>query len=139
MDILQIGAQLVASKLGMDESKVGVIMSALGNLLGKGTGGNVDIGSLVSNMMQSGGLQSMVGSWLGDGGNDPVSGDQITQIFGQEKIDSFAAELGIDAPTAVDGLTEALPQMIDKSSSGGSLLDAVGGVEGLAGMAKKFF
>jgi hypothetical protein len=28
--------------------------------------------------------------------------------------------------------------MVDKASSGGSLLDSLGGVGGLAGMAKKF-
>lgn len=139
MDIMQIGAQLIASKLGMDESKVDMVVSALGGLLGKGDGGGVDIGGLVSGMMQNGGLQNMAESWLGDGDNEPVSGDQVTEIFGQDKIDNFAAELGVDAPTAVDGLTEALPQMVDQGSSGGSLLDAVGGVGGLMGMAKKFF
>jgi hypothetical protein len=35
-------------------------------------------------------------------------------------------------------LKDALPQMIDKSSSGGSLLDNLGGLSGALGMAKKF-
>jgi hypothetical protein len=33
----------------------------------------------------------------------------------------------------------ALPQMVDKASSGGSLLDSIGGVEGVLGMAGKLF
>jgi hypothetical protein len=32
-----------------------------------------------------------------------------------------------------------IPELIDQSSSAGGLLEAVGGVSGLAGMASKFF
>ena len=40
---------------------------------------------------------------------------------------------------ASSSLSQILPDLIDKSSKGGSLLDSVGGAEGLAGLASKFF
>ena len=46
-----------------------------------------------------------------------------------------ASQLGTDEGSLLDGLKDALPQMVDKASSGGSLLDSVGG---LGGLAKKF-
>ena len=50
----------------------------------------------------------------------------------------FAASLGTDTGTAASGLADVLPQLMDKASSGGSLLDAAGGVGGLMGAAKSF-
>jgi hypothetical protein len=35
-------------------------------------------------------------------------------------------------------LSDVLPQLLDKASSGGELLSSLGGKEGLLGMAKSF-
>ena len=35
--------------------------------------------------------------------------------------------------------SEAIPQMVDKASSGGSILDFIGGATGALGFAKKLF
>ncbi|MDX2452120.1 YidB family protein, partial [Desulfosarcina sp.] len=78
-------------------------------------------------------------SWLGDGNNESVSTDQITNMFGSDKISEFAGKLGLSEDEAAGGLSEALPQMVDKASSGGSLLDSMGGLSGALGMAGKLF
>jgi uncharacterized protein YidB (DUF937 family) len=148
MDLMKIGTQLLLSKLGGNASEGG-IASALTSLLGGGNssggegsgneGGGLDLGSLVSNMMgKGGGLENIVGSWLGDGDNEAVSGSQIKDILGGDKVAEFANQVGVDEDTAADSLAEAVPQMVDKGSSGGSLLDAVGGVSGAIDLAKKF-
>lgn len=144
MDLMQLGTQLIMSKLsGNSNTSESGILSALSGLMGSGGSnqGGIDLGSLVTSMMsgEGGGLQSMVASWLGDGDNDAISGEQIKGLFGNEKITEFASQLGVDEGTAADSLAEAVPQMVDKSSSGGSLLDAVGGLEGALNIAKKLF
>jgi len=48
----------------------------------------------------------------------------------------MAAQLNTDEGSLLDGLKDALPQIIDKSSRSGSLLDSA---DDLPGMAKKFF
>ena len=83
------------------------IASALSNLLGNGdsSDGGLDISSLVTGMMnKGGGLENIVGSWLGDGGNEAVSGSQIKDILGEDKISEFANKLGIDEDSAADSL-----------------------------------
>ena len=40
---------------------------------------------------------------------------------------------------AVGGLQDAMPQMMDQASSGGSLLDSIGGISGAIGLAGKLF
>lgn len=139
MDLMQIGAQLLQSKLGGDV-QTGDITSALSGLLG---GENFDIGSLVSKMQENGGLASMVTSWMGDGDNTAMSGSQVMDIFGQDKVSEFASKLNIDEATASDGLADILPQLINKASSGGSMAEtamaSMGGAGGLMGMAGKLF
>ena len=139
MDIIQIGAQLLQSKLGSN-LQTGDIASALGGLLG---GDNFDIGSLISKVQGNSGLASMAASWLGDGANSAMSGSQVMDIFGKDKVTEFASKLNIDEATASNGLADMLPQLIDKASSGGSLLDSamgsMGGAGGLMGMAGKLF
>lgn len=137
MDIMQMGAELLKNKLGSGESTDN-IAGALGDLIG-GEGGGLDIGGLVAKFTSAGGLQSVVSSWLGDGANDSIDAGKIMEIFGDGKVSEFASKLGIDSGSAADGLSDVIPEMVDKASSGGSLLDSVGGVGGLMGMAKKFF
>ncbi|NRB71159.1 MAG: DUF937 domain-containing protein [Xanthomonadales bacterium] len=136
MDPLQLGAQLLGDKLGL-KLEPSTVQSALSSLMGDGKGG-IDLQGLVSQFSASGGLGDLVQSWLGDGGNLPISADQISGLFGQDKMNAFAGAIGTDAGQAAGGLADMLPQLLDQSSSGGSLLDMAGGAEGLMGMAKSF-
>ncbi len=113
-----------------------VLMSALSNLIG-GEGG-FDIASLMSKM-QGSDLLGMAQSWLGDGDNQAIDVNQIMSLFGSDKIAAFASQLGMSESEAAGGLSDAVPQMIDNASSGGSILDSVGGLEGAMGLAGKFF
>ncbi len=139
MDIMQIGAQLLKSKLGADNAQSGDVQSALGGLLGGGNG--IDVAGLIAKMQggdTGADFTKLAASWLGDGENEAISTDQVSQLLGSEKVSEFASKLNVDEGTALGSLTDLLPQMVDKSSSGGSLLDSVGGIGGLMGMAKKF-
>ncbi len=138
-DIMQIGAQLFQSKLDKDGDglDIGDITSALTGLV-SGDDGNIDISSIVSSL-NAGGLMSLASSWLGDGDNEEIAPEQVTEIFGSEKISEFAGKLGLDEGSALNGLTEAIPAIMDKASSGGNLLDAVGGISGAIGLASKLF
>lgn len=137
MDILQLGTQLLGSRLsGAGSQNNDAIASVLNMLIGNGQ--KVDIAGMVS-QMQSGGLASLATSWLGDGDNSPISTAQVREVVGSEKITEAAGQLGTDEESLLQGLSEALPTMVDKSSRGGSLLDAIGGIDGAMNMAKKLF
>lgn len=137
MDIMKLATKLIADQVGA-KVKQELVEAAMGQLLGKSnSGGGVDLGSLVSSM-QKGGLADIAESWLGDGKNADISEQQVEGIFGADKIQDMANALGADQGKILAGLKDALPQMVDKSSQGGNLLDAVGGVSGLAKLAGMF-
>ena len=137
MDIMELGASMLSEKLGMDLDP-GAVSSALSGLLSNAEG-QIDFAGIASKMASSGDLGAIVGSWLGDGENSPISAESLSSIFGSDKLAEFAGKLGADAETATSGLADVLPEMMDKSSSGGSLLDMAGGASGLLGAAKSLF
>ena len=132
MDLMQLGTQLLASKMGSGANS-NVITSALSGLMAD-KDGQANLGGLIG-AMQGKGLGSVAESWLGDGKNEEISADQVRDVVGKDKVAAMATELDTDENSLLDSLKEVLPQIIDKSSSGGSLLDNAGG---LLGMAKKF-
>ena len=69
----------------------------------------------------------------------PLAADQVKKVFDTSALSEFASKLGLDDDGAAETIAETLPEMVDKSSSGGSLLDAVGGIGGALNMAKKLF
>ncbi len=138
--LLQMGATMFSkSDLSGDAGSnldLSSITSALSGLT-DGDGG-FDLTSLMNNL-NAGGLGDMAKSWLGDGENAGISTEQISNVLGSDKIAEFASKLGISTDEAAGGLSDALPQMVDNASSGGSLLDSIGGLEGALGLAGKLF
>jgi uncharacterized protein YidB (DUF937 family) len=142
-NLLKMGATMfMDSKQSGDAGSnldIGNLTSALSDLAGGDSSeGGFDLGSLLSKM-DSGGLGTIAKSWLGDGNNEAISPDQISNMLGADKISEFASKLGLRSEDAAGGLSEALPQMVDKASSGGSLLDSIGGLSGAIGLASKLF
>ncbi len=134
---MKIATQLLMSKLGGSNSGLSdtLVSAALSKLMPTNGSGDLDLGSLLG-QLNGGGLASLASSWLGDGDNSPISGNQIADLFGQSKIKSFADEIGVDESTASNGLSDIIPGLIDGNSKGGSLLDAVGGNDMLGSLAK---
>ncbi len=136
MDILKLGTELLMSKIGGGgQTDLGAVQAALSSLIGNGD--SLDLAGLVSGM-QSGGLEETAKSWLGDGDNSPISSDQIKNVIEGNKLSQLASVTGTDENSILSGLQEVIPQMVDKSSKGGSLFDSIGGLGGAADLAKSF-
>jgi len=134
MNILETAVGLLSSKLGIDSAAA---MQGLQTLLG-GQQDGLDIAALLGKFQQ-GGLGDIVGSWLGDGANKGIDSAAVENAFGADKVNEAASTMGVDSSTLLGGLTDVIPQLVDQASSGGNLLDAAGGMGGIADMAKKFF
>jgi len=141
-ELIMMGAKLFMNSQQSGEAgsrlDIGNLTSALANLSGGSSRRGFNFSALLSNM-DSSGLGSIAQSWLGDGGNESISPSQVTGLFGADRISEFASQLGLSNEEAAGGLSEALPQLVDKASSGGSLLDSIGGVSGAIGLASKLF
>lgn len=138
-EIINLAATLFKGKIDKDGDGIDIedIQNALSSLLADNSG-NMNISSLLTNM-NMGSLMSIAASWLGDGDNEDISSSQVNELIESDKLSSFASKLGISEDSALSGLTKALPSLVDKSSSGGSLLDSIGGIDGALSMAKKLF
>ncbi len=134
-DILNVGTNLLKDKIGSDDSALG---DALSSIL-KGSDGNLDLSNILSSL-NDGDLGSIVSSWIGSGENASIDANGIENLLGSDKITAFAEKLGVDIDTAKDALSDVLPQVVDKATpEGDSILDQLGGVEGIMNMAGKFF
>lgn len=136
MDLIKLGTDLLSEQLGLqvDPQTIG---NALTTLLSDG-GGSIDIAGLAGKMASSGELGNVLNSWLGDGANSAISADSILSLLGSGKVADFATSVGTDTNTAAAGLAEVLPKLMDQASSGGSLLESVGGLGSLMGAASSF-
>ncbi|MEM6604717.1 MAG: YidB family protein, partial [Pseudomonadota bacterium] len=132
MNIVEMGASILSEKLGVDLDP-NAIAPALNSLLANDSG-ELDLAGLAGKMASSGNLGSVISSWLGDGANDAISAESIGSLFG-DKLGPFAQQLGVSSDDAASGLASALPEIMDKSSSGGSLLEMAGGASGLLSAA----
>jgi len=124
---------------GIDQEKAqglepDTIASSLQELI-TDSAGKLDLGNIVSQLKDQG-LDSIVDSWLGNGENSPVSADTIKNVFDGEKLSNIAAKLGLDEDSVLSGVTNALPNIIDKCSPDGDLVDMA---ESLFNSVKKLF
>ena len=131
MDIMKMGKDLLGDKMG----DMGGVMEALSGLT---SGEGLDMGGIVEKL-KAGGLSDQVSSWMGDGENQPVSADQMTDAIGADKMGEMASKLGVEPGEAAEKLSGVLPSIMDKMSAGGSLLDNAGGGGSPLDMAKNLF
>ncbi|MBX2836817.1 MAG: DUF937 domain-containing protein [Gammaproteobacteria bacterium] len=130
MDLMKMGKELLGDKLADSGA-----LEGLSKLTGGGDG--LDLGAL-TDKLKAAGLGGKLDSWLGDGDNEAVSGEEIKNALGADKVAEMASSMGVDEDTAANQLTDLLPNLLDKASSGGSLLDKFGGASAALDAAKGF-
>ena len=67
------------------------------------------------------GLGAVVQSWIGNGQNQPVSGEQLQSALGSDRIQEVAAKLGISPSAASSALAQYLPQVLDHLTPNGQI------------------
>lgn len=146
--------------MGLLDNVLGAVMGAPGQQAGQGSGlgGLVAmvannpqmmnaITSMLSNEGAHGGLDGLVGkfqqaglgdviaSWVGTGANQPVSGDQLTQVLGGDTMAGLARQMGLNSSDVANQLSHILPGVIDSLTPHGQVPRAgLGNANDLAGM-----
>lgn len=105
--LLQIAMQMLANRGG--SGSIGGALESMGGLSG------------IVSAFQQGGLGHLADSWVGTGANLPVSGDQLSQILGSDKIGQIASQLGMSQGDAAGGLAKILPDLINHVTPTGQL------------------
>ncbi len=75
----------------------------------------------LTSRFHSAGLGNVLQSWIGTGQNLPISGDQVKQVLGPEKVADLSAQAGLNESETSNALAGALPQVVDKLTPDGKL------------------
>lgn len=78
-----------------------------------------DVGATVVELLAVGGLRTTVESWLGNGPNEAVTDEQVTDALGAEVLGSLAEHAGVSTEHAAQALAERLPDIVDSVSPEG--------------------
>lgn len=71
--------------------------------------------------LNNAGLGEQVASWIGTGGNLPISADQIRDVLSSEQLQSLANTFGVDLSQVPQLLADNLPKAVDAASPNGEL------------------
>lgn len=117
MGLLDRIVSMVGNNISGGEENRGLLQQAL-NLID-----SPEIGGLpgLIEKFQKGGLAEIASSWVGTGENQPVSGEQMLNTIGGDKIREIASSLGVSNTQVADGLASVLPQLIDKLTPEGKI------------------
>ena len=113
----------IGNLLSMVASNPQLLQAIVGMLSNDGTQGG--LGGLTQKFQQAG-LGDVVGSWIGTGQNQPISGDQLSDVLGSDAITHLAEKLGVNPSIAADPLSSVLPGLIDQLTPQGQV--PVGGL-----------
>jgi uncharacterized protein YidB (DUF937 family) len=69
------------------------------------------------------GLGDKADSWVGTGKNEAISGDEVEQALGSDKVDELAQKAGVSHDEAKEGMAEVLPKVVDKVTPQGEVPD----------------
>ena len=85
-----------------------------------GTGGG--LGGLLS-MFQNAGLGHIAQSWINKGPNQPVSPQQLQNVFGEDRVRDMADQSGMPRESFLQQLSHHLPNVVDRLTPEGRLPD----------------
>lgn len=121
--------------LGVERtSAAGGLGGILGQILGGGGGASGGLGGLLEHLQRSG-LGDQARSWVGTGDNQPISPNDISQVFGADGLAEIARRAGLGEDDAARGLAQLMPEVVDRLTPEGRVPDdssLMAGVESFA-------
>jgi uncharacterized protein YidB (DUF937 family) len=93
-----------------------------GGLGGGGLGGMGGLGGLIS-QFQNAGLGHLAQSWVSSGPNQPVSPDQLQNVFGRDRVNDVADQAGMRPGVFLSQLSQHLPAAVNGMTPNGRLPD----------------
>jgi uncharacterized protein YidB (DUF937 family) len=133
---------VVLAMLSNDDARTGTRAAGLGGLLGQVLGGTDGsrgggLGALLGQLEQAG-FGDQVRSWVGTGRNEPISPSAIENVFGGGALDQIAQRAGVSQSDAADGLSQLMPELVDRMTPNGQLPEGAAMLANVEALAKRF-
>src|SRR5262245_10635210 len=115
-----IVGQVLGGRSGGGGGNLGDI---LGGVLGRGATAEAGgLGGLLEQMERAG-LGNEARSWVGTGQNMPISPEAFGRVFGEDGVAEIARRAGLTPKQTSDGLSELLPEVVDRVTPEGQVPD----------------
>ncbi len=100
-----------------------LLPGGLGGLLAGGAAGSVLSGGLndLLKQFQQSGQGDVAKSWVGSGPNQSISPGDLAKVLDNEQVKALMAQTGISRDELLAGLSEQLPELVDKLTPDGRL------------------
>ncbi|MCM2492954.1 YidB family protein [Burkholderia glumae] len=112
------------------------LLDIVGGVLGGENGGNQNallavalefinnqpggLNGLIEKFRQ-GGAGEIIGSWVGNGENQPISPDTLHNVLGTDAITAIASKVGLDPAQASSILAQVLPHAVNHATPNGEV------------------
>jgi uncharacterized protein YidB (DUF937 family) len=94
--------------------------AALYDEVGKLVNASGGVGGLTQQFEQQG-LGGVISGWIGTGPNPAVSGAQVVQVIGADRVAAIAAKAGLTEQQVADGISKLLPLVVDHLTPNGAV------------------
>jgi uncharacterized protein YidB (DUF937 family) len=108
----------------------------LGQVLGGAGGSGGGLGGLLEQLQRTG-FREQADSWVSRGANRPISPDAMSQVFGKDGLEAIARQAGLSPDEASHGLSELLPEVVDRMTPDGAVPDADALANSVADFARR--
>lgn len=113
MSFLNMASALLGGGQQGNANMVNAVLGVIHNHPGGLTG-------LVQSFEQHG-LGGAVNSWIGNGPNQPISGQQVQQVLGDQPVNNVASQMGTNSDVASRLIAHVLPEVVDRLTPNGQM------------------
>ena len=107
------GLENIGSLINLVSSNPQLLQAITSLLSNDGATGRLGgLEGLVAKFQQAG-LGDVIGSWIGNGHNQNITGEQLSSVLGGDTIGNLARKMGVSPDTAASQLSHILPSLID--------------------------
>jgi uncharacterized protein YidB (DUF937 family) len=122
--VLGMLAQSQRARSGATQTSTGGgLADILGQVLGGSARGSSPLGDLLA-QFQRAGFGDQARSWVSTGQNMPIPLEAIEQVFGRGGLAEIARRAGVSEQDASRGLSQLMPEVVDRVTPDGELPDA---------------
>ena len=134
------GQTSAPNQAGVGPGAGGGLADVLGQVLGGAAGGRGGAGGLggLLEQFQRAGFSEQANSWVARGANKPIPPDAMTQIFGRDGLEQISRQAGISEDEAARGLSELLPEIVDRVTPDGDIPDSGALTNNVQDLARRF-
>lgn len=114
------------------------LLDMVGGMLGGQSGAGGNQGALIGTVLEfinnqpgglngliekfrQGGAGEVIGSWVGNGENQPISPDTLQNVLGPDTVTNLANKAGIDPSIATGLLAQVLPHLVNHATPDGEV------------------